>query len=284
MEKEWHRQQQYLEAHLTTTAKQSGLCMTSLSSHRKLLEEREKLDIVLSDPAVMPADEQGKGYRVRSEWWAQGEVRRKSQLRTTLPRRHQPGAPPAQDGFEYIGRPALIAQPRTSLDARAWETRSRLYSSETTGADAVIESERPFTRSQYFKARSTNIAHALLEHFPHTPDVSALAVVGTAIAESDHGNNGAPRAVDIGRGCGVAGVDVLINDGAEVRLWWYALLYVGDGFCVRYTWLKCFSRCYVNILRSPPPVPCQYLSALFSVEHRIILCFHEILCIVTVVS
>eukprot|EP00041_Stephanoeca_diplocostata_P017755 m.364726 g.364726 ORF g.364726 m.364726 type:complete len:795 (-) comp20808_c0_seq58:611-2995(-) len=206
-EKKWKRQQEYLQSQLAGTTKRSGLCMESLSAHRKLLEAREKMDIVLSDPAVMPQNECGKGYRVRTEWWAQGEVRSKSQLRTTLPRHAQPGTALACDTFEYIGRPTLGSNRAPSSYALVDGASS------DDGGDGV--SDDPFARSDYFKARSGSIAQAIQEHFPHTPQTAELAVVGRAIAPGSTDGATGSSVVDLGRGCGIAGVDVLLEDETQ---------------------------------------------------------------------
>jgi hypothetical protein len=99
--RDWERQENILTTKLGREP--TNLMMNSEATFRRVKEKRDKLDIALSDPSVMHTFEQGKGFRVRSEYWTQAMVT-KSGLQSTLTTR-QRGDVTAADAFEYVHVP-----------------------------------------------------------------------------------------------------------------------------------------------------------------------------------
>lgn len=189
----WNGEQKRQEQHIMSRmppGKETLLMTNSVEAHRRVVEEQEMLETVLSNKRALPFDEIGHGYRVGSEYFAQPEVT-KTGLQTTL-KRSQKG--PA-DGFLYIGKPTVVAEEQ-QLGSQLDMTR--------TG----VERRSTFFANPYLTARQQAVQSGQALLFPHTPKMDQLQVVGrpypstnsggddgAAVADSVHAN--APREEEV---------------------------------------------------------------------------------------
>lgn len=143
----------------------------SVEAHRRVFEEQEMLDAVLSNKSALPFDEIGHGYRVGSEYHAQPEVT-KTGLQLTL-KRSQKG--PA-DGFQYIGKPAIVAEEQ-QLGGQLDMTR------------AGVEHRSTFFTNPYLTTRQQAVQSGKAMLFPHTPEMDQLQVVGRPYPDTNSGGD-----------------------------------------------------------------------------------------------
>ena len=136
------------------------------------------LEAVLSNKRALPFDEIGHGYRVGSEYFAQPEVT-KTGLQTTL-KRSQKG--PA-DGFQYIGKPTVVAEEQ-QLGSQLDMTR--------TG----VERRSTFFANPYLTARQQAVQSGQALLFPHTPKMDQLQVVGRPYPNTNSGGDDGAAVAD----------------------------------------------------------------------------------------
>lgn len=149
--------------------RKSLMMQTSAEVHRRIKEEQDMVDTVLSDKAALPFDEPGKNSQGGTDFWSQGEETTKG-LRLTLKKQRVPDA----RNFEYIGKPDHV---RSLNDTGPLDlTRSGLERKSSFFASNYLITETP--RQQMVQTTKNML-------FPHVPDLGGLEIIGTHIPKSE---------------------------------------------------------------------------------------------------